>query len=217
MQIQLPRDGAEALSLARRARDEPQGQSCSDTRGSWFSFLFADMGKGSVLLRRAEQCFVAAMAAQPGRLQHLGARLPVPGMMERYMLCLSMHPRYSWPLLACVCAAGCCWRGQKSGYSPTLPGGFLTLAERGQEWRLGTTDRVLCRLMMPGQGSPLPFCPPASEVGDVCVLNCPLVKSHGRECPSQILLCGGEPCASSTCTFKGQGRDCHQSKHPATL
>lgn len=40
-----------------------QGQSCSDTRGCWFclSFLCVGMGKGLVLLRRAEQCFVAAV------------------------------------------------------------------------------------------------------------------------------------------------------------
>lgn len=175
-------------------------------------FLSADMGKGLVRLRRAEQFFVAAMAAQPGRLHHLGARLPVPGMMEQHMFCLSMHPGYSWVLPACVCGAGCWWKGQKNGYSPMFPG-----AGRGQEWRLGMTDHVLCMLMMTGQAFPLPFSPPASETGDVCVLNCPLVVSHGRECPSQLLLCGGEPCASSTCTFKGQGRDCHQPKHPATL
>lgn len=94
--------------------------------GCWFCFPFADMGKGLVLLRRAEQCFVAAMAAQPGRLHHLGARLPVPGVMEQYMLCLTMHPRYSWVLPACVCGADCWWRGQKSGFGATmLPGGFL--------------------------------------------------------------------------------------------
>lgn len=50
-----------------------QGQSCSDTRGCWFclSFLCVGMGKGLVLLRRAEQCFVAAVVCSsipPGSL-----------------------------------------------------------------------------------------------------------------------------------------------------
>lgn len=73
MQMQLPRDGAEALSQQGRLGTSPrelpaQGQGCSRTRGCRFclSFLSLDPGKGLVLLRRAGQCFVAAMIAQPG-------------------------------------------------------------------------------------------------------------------------------------------------------
>ncbi|XP_064267093.1 uncharacterized protein LOC135295012 [Passer domesticus] len=87
-----------------------------------------------------------------------------------------------------------------------------------QEWRLGTADRDLGGLVTTGHRSPLPFSPPAPETLDVYVLNFPLLISHGWECPNQLPLCGGEPCAGSTCTFKGQGRGCHpfvtQSAHP---
>lgn len=165
----------------RSAHGGSASRLCAQTRGK-----AGALGKGRAVLCGCQGC--TAWSAQ-----RLGARLAVPGVMEQLVLCFSTHPKHLWALPARVCGAGCWGSDQESAYCPMLPGGFLTLAGRAQEWRLGTAERVLCRLMATGQGCPLPVSSPASETGDVCVLNCPLLISHGWECPKQLPLCGGLP------------------------
>lgn len=130
------------------------------------------------------------------------------------MLCFSIHLKHTWVLLACACGAGCWRRGSQGGYPPVLPVPNPCWESAGAG--PGTVDPV-GRAIMIGEGFSLPFCPPASETGDVRVLNCPLAVSHGSECPSQLPFCGDEPCSRSTYTFKGEGRGCHQSKCPSNL
>lgn len=138
-------------------------------------------------------------------------------MRGKHVLCFSIHPKHTWVLPACVCGAGCWWRGRKGGYPPILPAPRWLSNPCRESAGAGSWDsRPSVSVDDDRAGFSLPFSPPASETGDVHVLNCPLAVSHGSECPSHLPFSGGEPRTSSTCSFEGEGRDCHQPKRPST-